>query len=176
MDRGTVYKVIEKEREYQNGKWPRDNHPLIKQYAYAAPHLLLLEEYATKARALWTKSQDEVGVLKTIAKMATIAFRALEEIVDKSGHFMTQHEIISAVSAEQDYQDGRCWRTEGMAGQYKFSAPHLLLVENRIYLARSNWICENQGATLNSFVKVAAVLVRALEEIDGPNLLFTGLR
>lgn len=177
MNRATVYNVIKKERDYQDMNWSHLGHdPLVKQYHYAAPHILMIEDYARKAQALWTKSKDEVDVLQTIAKLATIAVRALEETIDKDGKTLSRPGVFMAIDAERASQDITHPRTKDNSGQYKFSAPHLLLVEEYAARARNWWKNGDRDGVIRTFVVLAAILVRALEEIDGPDLLYVGLR
>lgn len=80
MKREDVFEVIDKEREYQDTTWPRDARRR-RMYAFAAPHILLLEGYVQKLRDGWVSSgMDETARLRVIAKIATMAVRALEEI------------------------------------------------------------------------------------------------
>lgn len=176
MTREQVFEMIAQEREYQDKNWPRDDNPLVKQYTYAAPHIYMLKEYAAKTRALWVKSVDETDVLRNLGKMATIAYRAIMEIKGTTGTWYTTVGATDLINTERRYQDMKHPRTKDNAGQYSFSAPHALLVERYIGLAEEAWSVGNRDMVLHRIVQIAAILVRALEEIEGPNLLFIGLR
>ena len=75
MNRTDIFALINQERTYQDEKWSDR-----EQYAVSAPHVLLLDSYVQKAKDRWTGSVSEVDVVQTIAKIAAIAVRALEEI------------------------------------------------------------------------------------------------
>lgn len=79
MNRTDVFEVINREREYQDTVWPRDEYRKTM-YKYSAPHVILLEKYVQQLRDDWVKSSTESNLTATIAKIATIAVRALEEI------------------------------------------------------------------------------------------------
>lgn len=79
MNRADVFEVINREREYQDTAWPRDEYRK-QMYKYSAPHILLLEKYVKQLADDWVKSSTERNLPATIAKIATIAVRALEEI------------------------------------------------------------------------------------------------
>ena len=186
LSREQAFEVIKREREYQDRVWPRDGHPLVKQYDYTAPHLLMLEEYYAKARALWQKSVDEVDVLRTIGKMATIAFRALTEVVQEvqeaqgpclllDGRYQ-EKKARDLINAARDRQDREHPRTKDNAGQYRFTAPHVYLLGQYLALVGQRWYSGNREKVVGSLVEIAAICVRALEEVEGPDLLFVGLR
>ena len=101
---------------------------------------------------------------------------------------MTRQQTIEVILRERDYQDKK-WphdkppRCPGgsrlLDDQYRLSAPHILLAEEYIKKARERWTKSGDyggGEALKTLAKAAAILLRALEEIDGPNLLETGLR
>jgi hypothetical protein len=66
MDRQQVYEVINREREYQDSLWPRDDHEGVGQYKWVAPHMLLLEEYTEALRTKWKNSVGEEDCLREI--------------------------------------------------------------------------------------------------------------
>jgi hypothetical protein len=79
---------------------------------------------------------------------------------------MDRAEAYKLIDAERTAQD-EVWRT-GRANeeQYKFSAPHvLLLVENMRKLPTIWYGTKDEGSLQERFVKIAAIAVRALEEI-----------
>jgi hypothetical protein len=80
MDRKDIFEVINRERDYEDGLWPRDDHEAVGQYKWVAPHMLLLEEYVGGMRTKWKNSRDELDCVREIAKIAAIAVRALEEV------------------------------------------------------------------------------------------------
>ena len=80
MKREDAFEVIRVEREYQDTVWPRDERRK-RMYAFSAPHILLLEGYIQKLRDGWVSSgMNETERQRTIAKIAAMAVRALEEI------------------------------------------------------------------------------------------------
>jgi hypothetical protein len=177
LSREQAFEVIRREREYQDRVWPRDGHPLVEQYRYAAPHLLMLEDYYEEARGKWRRSVDETDVLRAIAKMAAIAFRALTEIAFEDGSRLGEEPVKALINAARDRQDTEHPRTKDNAGQYRFSAPHVYLLG--IYLGiigKERWYKGNRGRTVDGLVEAAAICIRAMEEIEGPDLLFIGLR
>lgn len=68
------------ERLAQDAVWRGRSKPVEHQYAYAAPHVLLLEEQVGKLRENWYGTADETSLRGRFIKMAAIALRALEEI------------------------------------------------------------------------------------------------
>ena len=175
LSREQAFEVIKREREYQDRVWPRDGHPLVKQYDYTTPHLLMLEDYYDEARRKWRKSVDEVDVLRTIGKMATIAYRALTEVVQANGS-RGLAVPVALVNEARDRQDREHPRTKDNAGQYKFAAPHVYLLGQYLGHLGNRWYRGDRDGVVNGLVEVTAICVRALEEIEGPDLLFVGLR
>jgi len=78
MTRHEVYLAIDSERETQDRVW-RVGRPNEAQYAFAAPHILLIEEQASKLRQLWYVSSQE-DLRERLIKTGAIVVRALEEI------------------------------------------------------------------------------------------------
>jgi hypothetical protein len=72
--------LIEAERARQEQLWPRDEHPLVAQYRFYAPHLVLLKEYIDKAFTEWTGAREERDLERSLVKIAAIAVRGLEEV------------------------------------------------------------------------------------------------
>jgi len=174
-----AFEVAKREREYQGKAWPRDSHPLAAQYVYAAPHVLLLERYVEKAGAQWEASHDEVDVLRTLAKALAVAVRALEElalVVFNADLQTTQEAALTRIRDERSQQDAKHPRNKDNSGQYQFSAPHILLAKDRLQVIRAAWYESDRVRMLNEIVVLAAILTRALQEIDGPDLLEIGLR
>ena len=79
---------------------------------------------------------------------------------------MQRKEIYEAIDAERLAQDA-IWRTGSeVEGQYTFSAPHVLLLEENAAKLRSLWYtARDESELFDRFVKIAALAVRALEEI-----------
>lgn len=72
MEREKVYKLINGERDYQDTKWTGHKHEV-------GAYILLLEEYAKRAREQWTDSNSDVSALDMIRKVAGIAVHCMEE-------------------------------------------------------------------------------------------------
>lgn len=49
--------------------------------------------------------------------------------------------------------------------QYQFNAPHILLLEEKVAKMRTLWYASSKGALVAEWVKVAAIAIRALEEV-----------
>ena len=180
LTRKQAFEVIEREREYQDRVWPRDGHPLVRQYDYAAPHLAMLEDYCDDARKLWRKSADETAALQAVGKMAAIAYRALTEIVVASeGGIEVKNTPLGVdgfINKARDRQDKEHPRTKDNAGQYKFVISHIYLLKQYLRRIGDRWYKGNQDKVIRSLAEVAAICVRAMEEVDGPDLLKVGLR
>ncbi len=171
-----AFEVIKREREYQDRVWPRDDHPLVGQYKYAAPHLLMLEDYYEEARGEWTDSVDETDVLRTIGKMAAIAFRALTEVMPTHAFPPTEEQAFALVESARERQDSEHPRTKDNAGQYEYTAPHLFMLGAYLRRLGDRWYEGNRDRVIGGLVEITAICVRAMEEVDGPDLLFIGLR
>lgn len=77
--REDVYKAIDTERDYQNQIWSEsganDDGKLT-----IGEQILLIEEYASKARASWSQEKHpEIGALNIIRKIAGIAVHCMED-------------------------------------------------------------------------------------------------
>lgn len=79
MNRQEIFDAINRERESQDKLW-RTGRPNEAQYAFAAPHILLLEENASKLRRIWYGAKDEGSIKDRLVIVAALAVRALEEI------------------------------------------------------------------------------------------------
>ncbi len=75
--REEVFKAIDSERDYQNKVWPRGQEPEFS----TGEEILLIEEYARRAREAWTgeKQGAEFETLNAIRKVAGIAVRCMEK-------------------------------------------------------------------------------------------------
>jgi hypothetical protein len=79
---------------------------------------------------------------------------------------MTRDEALAAIFEERHLQD-LSWRNRGvMDGQYDYAAPHILLLEECTDKLRKAWYgVSDEGNLRDRLVKIAAVSLRALEEI-----------
>lgn len=84
MNRHDVYAAIDAERLDQDIRW-RNGRKNEKQYAFAAPHILILEECVAKLRPIWYGANSQDGVRDRLIKIAAVAVRALEEIQHQDG-------------------------------------------------------------------------------------------
>lgn len=72
-----VYSAVDSERDYQDRVWP--DQRVHGQQLSIGDSILLIEEYAAKARAAWSKEgYPEVTALDNLRKVAGIAVRAME--------------------------------------------------------------------------------------------------
>ena len=77
--------------------------------------------------------------------------------------------LIAFINDERDKQDATWSRDVSVnpqRAQYKFYAPHLLVLEEKVAKLRQNWYKSDREALHDDFVKVAAIAVRALEEVE----------
>jgi len=83
---------------------------------------------------------------------------------------MTRIEVFELVNAERMAQDKE-WRTgRPNEQQYKFAAPHVLLLERNARKLIDLWYdAKDEEALQDRFVKIAALAFRALEEIEITN-------
>ena len=78
---------------------------------------------------------------------------------------MTREKIFGLVNEERDRQD-REWRTGGpIEAQYSFAASHVLILEEKLTRLRSLWYDSKPEQMKEEFVKIAAIAVRAIEEV-----------
>ena len=78
--RSDIYAAIESERAYQNSLWKDPAHPEHSNPLEIGEFILLIEEYAMKARKEWSEeSKPEVAALNTIRKIAGIAVNCMEQ-------------------------------------------------------------------------------------------------
>lgn len=80
----------------------------------------------------------------------------------------TRINALKEIFAERESQD-KAWRDSAfpiMNAQYEYAAPHVLVLEECVAKLRAIWYGKKDEGTLRErFVKVAAVALRALEEI-----------
>lgn len=79
---------------------------------------------------------------------------------------MKREGIYTEIDAEREQQDA-AWRTgRPVEDQYRFAAPHVLLLEEQVAKLRSNWYgTADESSLRDRLIKVAAIAVRAIEEI-----------
>jgi hypothetical protein len=77
---------------------------------------------------------------------------------------MKREEVFDRINAERAAQDAK-WSNRA---QYKRSAAHVLVLQGQLKKLELGWYASNLDALLERFVKIAAIAVRALEEIE-PN-------
>ena len=75
---------------------------------------------------------------------------------------MKRADIFSAIVAERDAQD-KVWADRT---QYSRSAPHIIILQGQMRKLEDEWYSSKRDALLDRFKKIAAIAVRALEEID----------
>lgn len=85
LNREEVFGIINTERDYQDSMFPRegeDGNGVTRKVRdlSPAPGILMLEEYAEKARRAWVddRKADPLPALQQVAKLAAIAVRILE--------------------------------------------------------------------------------------------------
>jgi len=77
---------------------------------------------------------------------------------------MKRQEVYALIDAERKAQDS-VWNDRT---QYKRSAPHVLVLQGQMKKLEQEWYESKKDALLDRFKKIAAIAIRALEEID-PN-------
>jgi hypothetical protein len=75
---------------------------------------------------------------------------------------MVRSDIYTAVDAERKSQDEKWPNRE----QYKYAAPHILVLETKISRLRAIWYESKKEDIKAELVKIAAIAVRALEEVQ----------
>jgi hypothetical protein len=75
---------------------------------------------------------------------------------------MTRQEIFALIDEERSKQD-KVWSDRS---QYNHSAPHINVLRVQLQKLETEWYASERDALLERFVKMAAIAVRALEEID----------
>ena len=79
---------------------------------------------------------------------------------------MKRHEIYKLIEAERTEQDATWRRGRPNEGQYKYSAPHVLLLLKLTEKLENEWYTSSYEDFQDRFVKIAAVAIRALEEVE----------
>ena len=78
--REQVYKAVDSERDFQDFHWQNPDGSGTPNPLTVGENLLLIEEYAARARSEWSKEgRPEMRTLNMIRKIAGIAVRCLEE-------------------------------------------------------------------------------------------------
>lgn len=78
--RDEVYAAIDSERDYQAQQWPGRDVPGHENQLTIGEFVLLVEEYAAKARALWThEPKPELQTLDIMRKIGGIAVNCMEQ-------------------------------------------------------------------------------------------------
>lgn len=169
MQRIEVIEVIKRERAYQSENWPRTDPEVVHMYSFAAPHLLLLKQYVVKVKSAWESGKAENPVVKQLAKLATIAVRAMEEHKTTKGS--DPYVVINRKLANPD------WSVVG-AGEAQFSAPHIILLDKMVNLAYTEWDSGYESNAIRRVSTIAAIAILALEQIErgAIDLLTEGLR
>lgn len=81
---------------------------------------------------------------------------------------MRRSEIVDLIETKRATQDAKWPRdltTNPQRAQYKFYAPHILLLEEKIARLRALWYNADKEALQGEFVKIATIAIRALEEV-----------
>jgi hypothetical protein len=75
MERQEVYKVIDDERDYQDTKWPKQQHGNHEVEAY----LLYMEHYLSEARRAVSTSDGTSGALEQMRKVVALGVACFEK-------------------------------------------------------------------------------------------------
>ncbi len=75
---------------------------------------------------------------------------------------MTRQEVFELINQERSEQD-KNWSDRS---QYQRSAAHVLVLSGQLKKLEDEWYNSKLDALLDRFKKIAAIAVRALEEID----------
>jgi len=79
---------------------------------------------------------------------------------------MKRDEVYSLIDNERLSQDSTWRQGRPNEGQYQYSAPHVLLIIKLAEKLGTEWYNATTEDLESRFVKIAAVAVRALEEIN----------
>lgn len=75
---------------------------------------------------------------------------------------MKRGDVYKLIDEERARQDS----TWSDRSQYRRSAPHILVLRGQMKKLEDEWYNAKRDALLERFLKIAAIAVRALEEID----------
>jgi hypothetical protein len=78
---------------------------------------------------------------------------------------MNQKEAMEQVRMERQFQDKLYPRDERRRQMYSFIPPHIVLLERQIQTLGTNWYAGNTDECIKNLVEIAAIAVRALEEV-----------
>ena len=80
LARERVYEAYDSERKYQDAQWPQDGAPGYPNPLTIGEFVLLIEEYASEASAMWKAEKKPEGeTLKIIRKIGGITTNCLEQ-------------------------------------------------------------------------------------------------
>lgn len=74
--------------------------------------------------------------------------------------------LINEHRIEQDKLWPRDTAVNPQRAQYKFYAPHILVLEEKLKKLRENWYKSDKEQLQKDFVSMATIAVRALEEVQ----------
>lgn len=75
---------------------------------------------------------------------------------------MDRQDVFKKIAEERSRQDA-VWADRS---QYSRSAPHILILQGQMKKLEDEWYTSKRDALLERFTKIAAIAVRALEEIN----------
>jgi hypothetical protein len=81
---------------------------------------------------------------------------------------MFRDDILALIDVERVAQDAmwpRDLQENPQRAQYQFYAPHILLLEEKLARLRSLWYSSDKEKLQYEFIKIAAIAIRALEEV-----------
>jgi hypothetical protein len=80
INRAVVYNAIDSERDYQDLHWPQDGRPGCPNPLTIGEFVLLIEEYAARARIEWAaEKKPEMRTLHIVRKIGGIAVNCMEQ-------------------------------------------------------------------------------------------------
>lgn len=82
---------------------------------------------------------------------------------------MKRADIYLDIDAERDIQNARWPRDVSVnpnRAQYRFYAPHIVVLEEKMSRLRKIWYESDRELLRAEFIKIAALAVRALEEVE----------
>lgn len=78
----------------------------------------------------------------------------------------TRERIYNWIEGERVAQDKKWPRDNPKREQYKFYTPHIVVLEEKLARLRGLWYESKSEQLAAEFVKIAAIAVRALEEVE----------
>ncbi len=79
---------------------------------------------------------------------------------------MDRQKVYELIDKERKAMDEVWRRGRANEAQYKFAAPHVLLIEENADKLRKLWYVSKKEDMKDRLVKIAAIAVRALEEVN----------